>query len=121
LLKSKGTIVLNLHHPEVRDLLELSESDPLLAGHMGLAMALTDNNAKFLDHLSPAAREDLLLADAMARSTGIESFDQARSAESPRGKAATMIRNIGQLAAGGHRSPGSFPDWMLRSGRRGQA
>lgn len=121
LLKGKDLVVLNLHHPEVRDLLELSTTDPLLAGHLGVAMALSDNSVKFLEHLSPAAREDLLLADAMARSAGIESFDRAKQTGSTRRKAISMIRGVRRLCAGARPAPGSFAEWGLGRTRPGQA
>ncbi len=60
------TVILNLHHPEVRRLLLLSEKLPSLSGHWALAMCLEDRK-KILDHLTPEAREDLIKLDAMIR------------------------------------------------------
>lgn len=60
-------LVLNLHHPEVAKLLKLSKTMPVLAGHWAMAICLAEGK-KFLGHLSPAAREDLLKLDAMVRS-----------------------------------------------------
>jgi hypothetical protein len=62
-----NSVVLNLYHPEVTELLLLSDKAPSLAGHWGLAMCLTDPGQKILAHLSHEAREDLILADAIAK------------------------------------------------------
>ena len=60
------TVILNLHHPEVRKLLVLSEKLPSLSGHWAMAMCLEDRR-KILAHLTPEAREDLIKLDAMVR------------------------------------------------------
>jgi len=60
------TVILNLHHPEVRKLLLLSEKLPSLSGHWAMAMCLEDRK-KILNHLTPEAREDLIRLDAMVR------------------------------------------------------
>ncbi len=60
-------VVCNLHHPEVRRLLALSERAPALAGHWGLAMVLTDPNHRVLEHLSETAREEILILDALGK------------------------------------------------------
>jgi hypothetical protein len=70
-LFKNDTVTLNLNHPEIRQLLKLSEDAPDLAGHLGLAMCLTANN-KILTHLTPEAREDLIMIDAMARCSGAQ-------------------------------------------------
>lgn len=65
-LLKNDTVVLNLNHPEVKQLLELSGRAPALAGHWALAMCLSDTD-RLLPHLTPEAREDLILLDAMAK------------------------------------------------------
>ena len=65
-LLKHNTVVLNLNCPEVEKLVLLSESAPKLAGHWALAMCFTEEN-KILPHLTPEAREDLVLLDAMAK------------------------------------------------------
>jgi hypothetical protein len=62
----QGTVILNLHHPEVRKLLELSDKMPALAGHWALAMCLEDDQ-RILGHLTPTAREELIKLDALVR------------------------------------------------------
>ncbi|MCK5098961.1 MAG: ATP-binding protein [Desulfobacteraceae bacterium] len=59
-------IILNLNHEEIQKLLRLSISAPALAGHWAMAICLSETN-NILKHLTPEAREDLLLIDAMAR------------------------------------------------------
>jgi hypothetical protein len=61
------TVVLNLYHPEVEQLVALAQEAPSLSGHWGLAMALTDPTQRLLEHLSHEARDDLILADAVAK------------------------------------------------------
>ena len=63
-------VVLNLNHPEIKNLLIISEQFPGLAGHWGLALCLTDNSNALLSHLSSKGKEDLILADAVAKSIG---------------------------------------------------
>jgi hypothetical protein len=82
LVKGK-TVVVNLYHPDVIRLLQLTEKAPALAGHWGLAMCLTDTN-KILPHLTPAAREDLILADAMAKCGAIPSQEESVAEEADR-------------------------------------
>ncbi len=65
-LMRDNTVVLNLHHKDVRRLVDLSEKTPNLAGHWGLAMCLAEGNT-ILPHLTPEARADLILADAVAK------------------------------------------------------
>jgi hypothetical protein len=77
------TVVVNLYHPDVIRLLQLTEKAPALAGHWGLAMCLTDTN-KILPHLTPAAREDLILADAMAKCGAIPSQEESVAEEADR-------------------------------------
>lgn len=59
-------IILNLNHEEIQKLLKLSTSAPTLAGHWAMAVCLSEGNS-ILKHLTPEAREDLLLIDAMTR------------------------------------------------------
>lgn len=61
----EGKVVLNLYHSEIREFIELSCIDAKLAAHWAMAMCLSD--MKLLSHITPEAREDLLLMDAMGR------------------------------------------------------
>ncbi|NJK86561.1 MAG: hypothetical protein HC906_11920 [Bacteroidales bacterium] len=58
-------IILNLFHPEIRDFVELSCINPKLSAHWAIAMCLSDQ--KLFPHITPDAREDILLIDAMSR------------------------------------------------------
>jgi hypothetical protein len=64
-LYREGKIILNLHHHEIRDFVDLSCMSPELSAHWALAMCLSD--MKLISHITPDAREDLLLIDAMGR------------------------------------------------------
>ncbi len=72
----KGKIVLNLYHPEVQHLMELSKQAPALAGHWATALCLSDKR-NVLPHLSDDVREDLLTIDAMLRAgeMGVDNLD----------------------------------------------
>ena len=59
-------VVLNLHHPEVRQLIEVSEKNAALAGHLALAMCLTGEK-RVLPHLTSQTCEELLAKDAIAK------------------------------------------------------
>lgn len=61
-------IILNLYHPDVRQLVSLSLTDPGLSAHWALAMCISD--MKLLPHITPETREDLLIIDAMSRLNG---------------------------------------------------
>jgi len=63
---NKNTVILNLNHPEIRKLVQLTKTAPELAGHWAIAMCLTENQKIFPD-LSPETREDLLLMDAISK------------------------------------------------------
>lgn len=76
-LKKEQTVVLNLHHPEVTQLLRLAARAPALAGHFGLAMVLGDPQMNVLPHLSAEAREDLIMADALAKCAAPDEFEEA--------------------------------------------
>jgi len=65
-LLKNNLIILNLNHEEIRKLLNLSMSAPALAGHWAMAICLSEGDS-ILKHLTPEAREDLLLIDAMSR------------------------------------------------------
>jgi hypothetical protein len=58
-------IVLNLYHPEIRQFVELSSINARLSAHWAMAMCLSD--PKLMPHITPDAREDILLIDAMSR------------------------------------------------------
>lgn len=60
-----GKIILNLYHPEIREFVELASLNPNLSAHWAMAMCISDQ--KLLPHITPEAREDLMLIDAMAR------------------------------------------------------
>ena len=59
-------VVLNLYHPEVRQLIEVSEKNAALAGHLALAMCLTGEK-RVLPHLTSQMCEELLAMDAIAK------------------------------------------------------
>jgi hypothetical protein len=64
-LISGNKIILNLFHPEIREFVELSCINARLSAHWAMAMCLSD--PKLLPHITPDAREDILLIDAMSR------------------------------------------------------
>jgi len=64
-LISGNKIILNLNHSEVRQFVELSSINARLSAHWAMAMCLSD--PKLLPHITPDAREDILLIDAMSR------------------------------------------------------
>lgn len=64
-LLKEGRIILNLYNPEIRKLVEISCINPKIAAHWAFALCLSD--PKLLPHITPDAREDLLLIDAMGR------------------------------------------------------
>ena len=70
------TVVLNLNHSDISRLFTLADHHPTLAGHWGLAIALTDPSQRILPQLSHEAREDLLVADAVAKCTGADFVDE---------------------------------------------
>ncbi len=65
-LQKDNVIILNLFHKRVKQLLKVSQKAPALAGHWAMAMCISEGN-NILKHLTPEAREDLLLLDAMTR------------------------------------------------------
>jgi hypothetical protein len=104
-------VVLNLNHPEVRELVELAEIAPALAGHWGLALVLTDGSRKFLPHLSPAAREDLILADALAKAVTPAVAPEPETPILP--DADAFFRGVEMLAGAGSPPPATVPGWSL--------
>jgi len=62
----EGTAILNLYHPDVRNLVRISKVDSKLAGHWAVAMCLTENN-QILPHLNSQTREGILMVDAMTK------------------------------------------------------
>ncbi|MBW1902498.1 MAG: ATP-binding protein [Deltaproteobacteria bacterium] len=69
-----NTVILNLNNSEVQSLVRLSDTAPALAGHYALAMCLAESG-KILSYLTPEAREELILMDAMTR-CGAEVFPE---------------------------------------------
>lgn len=61
-------VILNLYHPDIKQLVELSRHMPALAGHWAVAMCISENST-LLPHITRETREDLLLIDAMAKLT----------------------------------------------------
>lgn len=59
-------VILNLHHSLIQKLVTLSKKAPALAGHWALAICINENK-KILPHLSPDARESLILVDAIGK------------------------------------------------------
>jgi len=84
-LAKNNEVILNLHHPEIMNLLKLSEKAPTLAGHWALAMCLAEDN-RILPYLTPETREDLLLVDAMAKCCGKEKFCEAQAEKKREGQ-----------------------------------
>ena len=64
-LLKEDSIILNLYNSEIRKLVEISCVNPKIAAHWAFALCLSD--PKLLPHITPDAREDLLLIDAMGR------------------------------------------------------
>lgn len=61
-------VTLNLHHSDIRSLVEVSSKAPELAGHFAMALCITASGRNtVLEHLSPSAREDLINMDAICR------------------------------------------------------
>jgi hypothetical protein len=65
-LINHNTVIMNLFHPDVKELVKLSATAPMLIGHWAVAMCLTEDN-RILSFLSAESREDLLLMDAMLK------------------------------------------------------
>jgi hypothetical protein len=84
-------VVLNLNHPEVRRLIEVSEKNASLAGHLALAMCLTGEK-RVLPHLSSQMCEELLSMDAIAKCGADRTYnaeeepDQRRAPTAVRGQ-----------------------------------
>lgn len=70
-LFQKNTIILNLYHTKIAELVALSDFNPALAAHFANALALLDKQSVLPD-VNPETRESLLLVDAMSRVNGIE-------------------------------------------------
>lgn len=63
---SNNTIILNLYHPLIVKLVELSSITPKLAGHWGISLCLEDSRNIF-PYLSADTREELLMLDGIAK------------------------------------------------------
>ncbi len=63
---SNNTIILNLYHPLIAKLVELSTITPKLAGHWGISLCLEDGRNVF-PYLSADTREELLMLDGIAK------------------------------------------------------
>lgn len=63
---NQNTVVLNLYHSDIKNLVKLSAKAPRLIGHWAVAMCLTEDN-RILSFLTAETREDLLLMDAMLK------------------------------------------------------
>lgn len=81
-LQKGNTIILNLNHPEILKLLKLSKRSGNLAGHWAMAICLSENNS-ILKHLTPEAREDLMIIDAMSRCGKPDSSDRDHEENKP--------------------------------------
>jgi hypothetical protein len=73
-------VVLNLHHPEVRQLIKVSEKNPALAGHLALAMGLTGDK-RVLPHLTSQMCEELLAMDAIAKCGADRTYNTSEELE----------------------------------------
>ena len=98
-------VILNLYHPDIKQLVELSRHLPALAGHWAVAMCITENSS-LLPHITRAAREDLLLIDAMARLAVGGSTRRRRNASAQQGQsdraAWEFIRSAGDWRSLSH-------------------
>jgi hypothetical protein len=61
-----NAITLNLFHPEINQLLKLSEKSPALAAHWAMSLCLAEES-KALGHFSPESRDTLLFLDALSK------------------------------------------------------
>jgi len=84
-------IILNLFHPEIRQFVELSSINARLAAHWAMAMCLSD--PKLLPHITPDAREDILLIDAMSRINADGDFIENREFASTNKSFMDFLRN----------------------------
>jgi Histidine kinase-, DNA gyrase B-, and HSP90-like ATPase len=84
-------IILNLFHPEIRQFVELSSINARLAAHWAMAMCLSDR--KLLPHITPDAREDILLIDAMSRINADGDFIENREFASTNKSFMDFLRN----------------------------
>jgi hypothetical protein len=76
---NQNTVVLNLYHPDVQQLVKLSKTAPKLIGHWAVAMCFTEDN-RILSFMSSESRETLLLVDAMMKmGTGAEPKDKTEN------------------------------------------
>jgi hypothetical protein len=64
---NRESVVLNLYHPEIQQLVVLSERHPELASHWALAYCMT-GEGRILKHIPAEMREDILLLDAISKS-----------------------------------------------------
>jgi hypothetical protein len=90
-LISGKKIVLNLFHPEIRQFVELSTIDARLSAHWAMAMCLSD--PKLMPHITPDAREDILLIDAMSRINADGEFIENREILSTNKSFMDFLRN----------------------------
>ncbi len=65
---SNSTVILNLNHPEIKQMLDLFKYAPSLASHWVMAICITESN-EILSHYPYDSKEDLLLIDAMIKLT----------------------------------------------------
>ena len=69
-LFKEETVILNLNHPDIKELVYFSGENSKLAGHWAIALCLLDEK-NILPHITAEAREDLLLMDAMAKAGAV--------------------------------------------------
>ena len=86
-------VVLNLNHPEVRQLIEVSEKNAALAGHLALAMCLTGDK-RVLPHLTSQMCEELLAMDAIAKCGADRTYNTGEEIEEPRETSARRFLNL---------------------------
>jgi|WetSurMetagenome_2_1015567.scaffolds.fasta_scaffold26322_2 hypothetical protein len=84
-------IILNLFHPEIRQFVELSSINARLSAHWAMAMCLSD--PKLMPHITPDAREDILLIDAMSRINADGEFIDNRESISGNKTLVDFLRN----------------------------
>lgn len=114
LLVRGDLVILNLHHPDVADLVALADFAPALAGHWGLALAIEDRSHKLFDHLSPATRDDLILTDAMAKIAAGAAPDPEPDSSPERDNDEALRRYLRYIENDPANVPASFPDWSMR-------
>jgi hypothetical protein len=91
-ITKQSIIILNLNHQDVRMLCQLSKRDPLLAGHLGLEMVISEGAMPF-NHLTSEVKDNLILMDAILK-CGYEPDKTSQREEKISDKLREFLRNI---------------------------